>query len=293
MASIALSLVVVRAAEDSVRLLQAGGDQAGTVLQPSGESPSSTGTDPRTVLDSALRDFDKAVSLQSHRGDEAKALYRSALAGFEGVVNSGVRNGHLYYDIANTHMRLGDVGRAIANYRRAQKLLPGDQDVNRNLAFARSLCELRIEPRPTTAILRTLLFWHYDYSPTSRLYAAVVAYVVFWGVLILLLFVRRRVPALNAVAVIAGLVAGSAGISVVYETRMSGSHQAGVVVADEATLRKGNGEAYEPQLDRPLPEGVEFQILDQRSSGGGEAWYHIELADGNDGWLRGDQIESY
>ncbi len=280
-----MTLVVVRADDETPA------DLTGQPLIP--VEAKSAPADARTILDSALRDFDKAVSLQNHRSDEAKALYRSALAGFESLLTDGRKNGYLYYNIANTYMRLGDVGRAIANYRRAHQLIPGDPDVARNLAFARTLCELRVEPKPTTAILRTILFWHFEYSPAARTKVAIAAYALFWTVMLVMLFLKRRVPALVGTAVVLGIVAAAAGGSVLYESSGRAHDLEGVIVADEAVLRKGNGEAYDPQLDRPLPEGVEFQILETRAGGGGETWHHIELPDGNDGWLRADQIETF
>ena len=57
---------------------------------------------------------------------------------------------------------MGDLGRAILNYRRAQLLLPGDPDLLSNLEYARSRRADKIpEPEPRL-LLKTLFFWHYD-----------------------------------------------------------------------------------------------------------------------------------
>lgn len=245
----------------------------------------------REVLEQALAQFDKAVAHPDPKGAEATALYREALAGFQSVADAGHRNGHLYYNIANAHFRLGELGKAILNYRRAENLIPGDTDVRRNLSFARSLCEVRIDPKPTTALLRTILFWHYESSPGARTAVALTAYGAFWMLLFVLLLTRRRNAATAALAVALGVVWLACGISVAVETSPNMTEREGVVIAHEATLRKGNGEAYEPQLDRPLTEGIEFRILETRQGGAGNVWHHIELADGKDGWVKDDQIE--
>lgn len=248
-------------------------------------APAAAAADPRAVLELSLRQYDQAVALPNPKSAEAKALFHAALSGFESLVKSGRRNGHLYYNIGNTHMRLGEIGPSIANYLRAERLLPGDPDIRRNLAFARSLCELRIEPKATTAILQTLLLWHYETSPSTRSSVALGAYALFWAVLFVMLFMRRRIPALVAVCVVLGIVSAATGISVAVQSSPGWAERTGVVIAHEAVLRKGNGEAYEPQLDRALTEGVEFRILESRPSGSGETWHHVELADGKDGWL--------
>ena len=269
-------------------------------LMAAGSSASGAGADaaalqarsPQDVLEAALRDYDRAVAMPQQRGDEAVTLYRSALDGFQSVADRGVRNGHLFYNIANTHMRLGDVGRAIVNYRRAERLAPSDNDIRRNLAHARSLREVRIDPPATTAILRSLLFWHYEVSPTARAAAAIGAYAGFWFLLFVMLVRKRRVPALVGFAVVLGISAAALGASVGWEMYTSDHEREGVIVARQAVLRKGNGEAYEPQINRPLPAGVEFRILESRESADGTLWRRIELPDGIDGWLRDDQIEA-
>ena len=59
------------------------------------------------------------------------------------------------------------------------------------------------------------------------------------------------------------------------------STQYGVIVADEATVRKGNGDSYALQLSQPLHAGSEFVVLEERG-----AWLHIQLANNTAGWIR-------
>lgn len=245
---------------------------------------------PREILATALRRFDEAVALRDQNSPQARRLYHAALAGFESLIHDGLRNGHLYYNTANARLRLGQIGPAIASYRRALRLLPGDENIRRNLAFARSLCEVRIEPTAGAAIAETLLFWHFETSPRARSWVALAAYAAFWGLLFVRLLSRRRWAIAGWLAGVAAVVALAAGTSVAWST-YAASFREGVTIGDAVVLRKGNGEGYQPQLDRPLPEGVEFRILEQRDDVEANRWYHVELRDGKDGWLRADQAE--
>ena len=56
--------------------------------------------------------------------------------------------------------------------------------------------------------------------------------------------------------------------------------QAGVIVAEEAVVRKGNGEGYALQLPQPLHRGMEFDAEERG------AWLHIQLVNGTTGWIR-------
>ena len=60
-------------------------------------------------------------------------------------------------------------------------------------------------------------------------------------------------------------------------------YEAGVIVAEEVVVRKGNGESYTPQLPQPLHAGTEFIVLEERGS-----WLAIQLDNGISGWIRRD-----
>jgi uncharacterized protein YgiM (DUF1202 family) len=78
----------------------------------------------------------------------------------------------------------------------------------------------------------------------------------------------------------------SFGASVLAEWALQGHRPSGVILADDVTVRKGNGESYDPQFQQLLHEGVEFHVLDTRGG-----WYQIELPDGKTGWIKTSQAE--
>lgn len=248
------------------------------------------GMDRRAVLRKALADFETAVATKKHSADEAQILYHSALAGFESLVNDGVRSGQLYYNLANTYLRLGDVGRAIANYKRALELIPGDAQVQKNLDFARKLCEVHFHKPATSAIVETLLFWHFDTSTASRAKCALAAYAMFWLLAIGGLFLPRRIPALTWLSVAIAAFTLAVGSSAIWDMRPS-AHREGVLVTEDVIVRKGNGAYYDPQFEKALPPGVEFELLESRKDVDGRDWYRIKLSDGKDGWISANQAE--
>jgi len=247
--------------------------------------------DRRAVLKQALADFDSAVAKGAHGGPETQTLFRRALSGFESLLRHGTPNGYIYYNIANTHLRLGDVGRAVANYRRAIRLCPGDARIGKNLQVARDLCKTPIPVPAAGALVETIFFWHFDTSLSGRLRFALGAYVLLWFLLGLRLFVFRHAPAMAWTIRVVAVVAVITAASVAWDTVGQRRNIEGVVAADEAVLRKGNGEYYEPLLDRPLSSGVEFRVLESRQDVQQGAWYLIRLRDGKEGWLRADQAD--
>jgi hypothetical protein len=77
----------------------------------------------------------------------------SALSHFQAVEGTSAE---LDYNIGNTMMRLGRTSEAIAHYRRAQWLAPGDADIQANLELA---AEQLSAPVPKLPLTRSLTGW--------------------------------------------------------------------------------------------------------------------------------------
>lgn len=68
--------------------------------------------------------------------DEGK--FPQAAKSYETMLNSGVVSPNLLFNTGNAEIKSGNLGRAIAAYRRAELLAPRDVDVRANLNFARN-----------------------------------------------------------------------------------------------------------------------------------------------------------
>jgi hypothetical protein len=237
-------------------------------------------------LSDALEAFDRGSALLRSAPDEALGAFRQARDKFQAVVDAGIENGQLYYNLGNTHLRLGEIGRAIADYRRAERLTPRDSRLQANLRFARSLRRDHIVVSGERTLLQAVFFWHYAVPLRARTTAAMVGYGLFWLLLLVQQFWPRVKVGYAALACLAVWVVLLVSVAVDLPSR-SGLTE-GVVVADEVIVRKGNGEAYRPQFEQPLHEGVEFKVAELRGG-----WVHIELADGNQGWVREQEVELF
>jgi len=218
---------------------------------------------------------------QSAASDPAKAkdLYRQGAMRFERLAGGGVRSGRLYYNTGNAYFRMGDLGRAILNYRRAERYIPGDQNLAQNLDYARSRRRDRIEEPQRARVLKTVFFWHYDLSPGARSVVFACCFAAFWLGASIRLFRRGAVPqgALAFLGLVAALFLGS----LLAETFAQAHDQPGVILAEETIARKGDGESFEPAFKEPLHAGTEFNLIEGRRD-----WLQIELPDGQRCWVR-------
>jgi tetratricopeptide (TPR) repeat protein len=223
--------------------------------------------------------FRQANEAMATNPDEARDLYRRAAMRFERIAgDGGVRNGRLYYNIGNAWFRMGHLGRAILNYRRALLYAPNDSNLQQNLSYARSKRRDRVEPKAETRVLRTLFFWHHDLGTRTRLVLFAVAFGAVWALAGLMLF--RRGTALRWGLVVAvGLSVLLLG-SLAIEAAVSSRTVAGVVLADEVVARKGDAETFQASFKEPLHAGTEFDVVEDRGE-----WLQVDLADGRRCWL--------
>lgn len=229
------------------------------------------------LLEHANRAFESAAASQEPQ--TAQSQYQQAVAGYEQLIAAGLQNAKLYYNLGNAYFRLNDLGQAITQYRRGLRLEPGNRQLQANLSYARSRRIDHIEVSTQRTLLRQVLFWQDDLSLHTQWTLALLGYVLAWGCAFAAL--RWRRPAWRwGILGAAGFCLLFAVSSVMTHAQHAGQ-RAGVIIAAEVVVRKGNGESYAPQLQQPLHAGTEFTVLEERG-----AWLAIQLENGTSGWIR-------
>lgn len=236
-------------------------------------------------FDRAIEEFDQALATKATQSERAKPLLDSAAQRFESLVAAGVHNGYLEFNLGNTYLHLGDIGRAVLHYRRAQRLIPRDPLLAENLGVARSKTLLSLPPARKSAVYRSLFFWHYQTSPSARFTAAIVTYTLFW-LLLAARSVFRRSTGLLVAAVICALASSAAGGSLGVQRWQDRNAPDAVVVAGDVAVYKGPAETYQKQFEQSLQPGVELVVREERGE-----WVRIELSDGEGGWVPRDSVE--
>jgi tetratricopeptide (TPR) repeat protein len=232
----------------------------------------------RARLREGLNAFDQAVEVVREDPARAETLYRQSAAALEALADSGVRNAALEYDLGNAYFRLGELGRAILHYRRAQQLDPTDAALAANLTYARNRVEPYIEPSGTHQLIHRLTFWTSHTSVRTRYQLTLIASIAGW--LGLMLRLRWRSRALLTLSCLVVLLALANAASVVWQLHDEAHRPPAVVLQGDHILRLGRGEGYDPALNQPLGPGVELRILSQRAD-----WVEVQLPDDKTGWL--------
>ena len=236
------------------------------------------------LFNQANEAFRQANSSQDNsRADE---LYEKAILSYEKIINEGqIENARLYYNLGNAYLLKENIGKAILNYRRAQKLDSSDANIQKNLDFARSQRIDTITPKTRKRIMETLFFWHYDFSLRTKFFLACLFFAAFCITLTLIVWLAPTAPSSTA-AVITGILTLCFIVSVVMETRERTRLVSGVITVQEVVARQGDGQNYPESFKDPLHAGTEFDVLEYRPG-----WLHIRLFDNNDGWIPNNTAE--
>lgn len=223
--------------------------------------------------------FRAGMELDSTDPEAARDHYLKAILNFERIIREGkIRNGRLYYNTGNAWFRLGDLGKAIVNYKRARLYRPNDRNIRQNLEFARSRRINRVDITERERVFKTLFFLHYDISSRIRLMIFIISSLMIWATATMWLFVRKsRVRALFVIFVIVSSIFLT---SLTVEIVGRAHKPAGVIVSGEVTARKGDAETYQQSFTEPLYSGTEFRVLEKRTD-----WWYIELEDGARCWI--------
>ena len=111
----------------------------------------------------------------------ARALYLQSATMYDRLITDfEIDNFMLHVNRGNALLRAGDVGRAVAAYRRAERLRPDDSTVRAGLAAARAQTSTEVTPSATQRAADALLWWR-GYVPRGVLFAfGACAYVLLW-----------------------------------------------------------------------------------------------------------------
>jgi len=235
--------------------------------------------DAYSLLSQANQYFREA-NATSNDPNQASRLYERAILNYEKIISDGrIRNSRLFYNLANAYFLKEDLGRAVLNYRRAERLDKADTNIQKNLAFARSRRIDKVDVRAEDRVFETLFFWHYDFSVRTRLLIACLCFGIVSISLSVMLWRGKGAPWIIS-ALICGVLTICFVTSIILETRDQYQAAYGVIIADEVVGRQGDGPNYPESFKEPLHAGTEFDLLERRPG-----WFRIRLSDGSSSWI--------
>ena len=214
--------------------------------------------------------------------------YQEAAQVYEQLLAGGMTDSSLYYNLANTYLEQGDIGRAVLNYQRAARLDPRDADIQANLAYARSLSTETYENGASGPIQSFSGFT----SSWLTLNETAVSALAIWFVLCFLMLALRVIHSGRIRSVIQyGIVLVTllfvvAGFSLASRMYIERTQPGGVIVAPEVALSSSPGIEFVTEFR--LFSGTEVRV-----SGTQGDWAHLTVHnEALDGWIPLDTVET-
>jgi tetratricopeptide (TPR) repeat protein len=207
--------------------------------------------------------------------------YQDAIDGYLQLVGNGYVSGHLYYNLGNAYLRSGQLGRAILNYKRAQILIPRDADLNFNLRYALDQAQDVISPDQN--YLEQAFFWLEDLTLRELMWVFAGLNFLFWGILLLRLFVRPEWTYYVFIVLLIFWLVGGASLGVKWHQLKSDLRA--VILAEEVDVLAGP-DSNDTVLFK-LHEGTTIQRVRIEDD-----WSLIRLSDSKRGWVESSTIET-
>jgi len=208
--------------------------------------------------------------------------YEAAIESFTGVLDAGIDDAAVHYNLANAWFKAGRLGRAIYHYRRAHALAPRDEDIRANLDYARFLVLDQVEEEAPRTDLK-VEGWLDRFTAGEVLRAATLLWILAGAFAVL----GQLLP-VSGGGWRRGMVACGCGWLVVVIFAWTVHHRVtslseAVVLPAETRVRNGPGDTFDVAF--VLHEGAEVVVEAERGS-----WTEISLPGDLRGWVASEAL---
>lgn len=207
--------------------------------------------------------------------------FDEAIKQYNGILESGLESGSLYYNLGNCYFKKGELGKAIFNYEKARRLIPLDKDLEANYEYARSLIEGARDLPGKGALLRMFNGLFERFSVDGLTVSLSVFYMLILIAVSLSLFFKETKKRVLIFCAFMGLflITGFLGL----RSKVALMGREAVVISAQAEAR------FEP-MDKAttyftLYEGMKVEVV---SSKGG--WSKVRRRDNKSAWVENSVI---
>jgi len=220
-----------------------------------------------------------ALFAQGNAGYQ-KGDFQFAERNYRSLIEAGVDDAAVYYNLGNACFKQQKLGEAIYNWEKARRRSPGDSDIRENLELANLLLVDRIEAPQDPLPLRFLNRTVHLLSITQEIWLALAFFMMancLFGLYALAKNSRLAFSSLIG-SLSAGLLVLILAGSLSWKIYETSSHRLAVIVEEKIDLRSGPG--MENITVFTVHEGVIVRLR-----AGAEGWYQVSLPNGWSGWL--------
>ncbi|WP_256004397.1 SH3 domain-containing protein [Pedobacter deserti] len=215
-----------------------------------------------------------------------KQQFSAAAQSYQRLADAGYLSADLYMNLGNAYYKLDEIPKAILYYEKAYKLSPGDAEIEHNLYLANARVKDRITPVPEFF----LYTWYKRvvFAASADAFAVWTVLCVLTGFALLLVYLFASRIELRKGGFYGGIALVLVGIIFF---SLAGAQSAALNAGRHAIVFKGvvNIKAAPAESQKTLfviHEGTKVKIKGEDGD-----WIHVELANGNAGWMLRNSVE--
>lgn len=244
---------------------------------------------------------DKAAANGKALADQANAAYQrddfnSALSLYEQAAKEDGTSSLLYYNMGNTHYRLGNMGKAVLCYERALLLDPSNDDARTNLEFVNDKLQLKID-RGSSFVSDTIGGFVRSIASDTWAHLGIASFILLLVAVLVYIFAEAVI--LRKIGFFGGgvllLVSIVSNICAFYTHSIVVNKSYAIVTIPSATLstspRVPKDKSEEAFM---LSEGTKVEIVDSvQGAVDGEVimWLDVKADDQHRAWIRSTDVE--
>lgn len=230
----------------------------------------------------ANKDNQPGVMFESANAFYKENKFDEAIGEYNKIIESGFISANIYYNLANSYFKKGQIGKAVLNYERARFLKASDADLKANYEYARETSGIGSDDFKANVFFswldRAYAGFNLDEASVFIFFLQAVFFIILIRRVIFMKDTRFYALILSALAVL--IILSCVGL----KRKIDYSKNTAVVISPGLECR------FEPFDSATthfiLEEGSKVMILD--SSG---AWFKIRRFDGKRGWVIKDKVE--
>lgn len=207
--------------------------------------------------------------------------FKSAIQTYQQLLDRGIKDATLYYNLGNAHFRAKQLGKTILYYRKAQRLSPRDNDIEANLNYSRLFVidKIKNSPNFSSVFIDKILNWG---TVNEFTFLVFLFYLGSASLGMVTFFKREKIikRALAAFLVIFLVLIFFATIKISRDSQW----QEAVIISSDVEVYSGPGKEFTLQFTGH--EGLELKIEQEKDD-----WYLGALPNGAKGWLPKASLE--
>ncbi|HBN75445.1 MAG TPA: hypothetical protein DD473_06430 [Planctomycetaceae bacterium] len=243
-------------------------------------------TQQQALLTEANEAYATGIEKSQTDAADAKELFSIAGRKYQLLIDSNIQNADLFINLGNTCLQTGQLGSAIANYEKALQLEPHNRQAIKNLNYANT--KIENASSVTKEELWSLRGWNNSLvglaGERTITWTLAISSVLFWGLLILRLYLRTAPVWQFALLPLSLLIVYGASVAMT-QTNPQQAWNA-VIISDHVSLHAGDGDQFDEVFTVESAQGQRVETLAQRGD-----WCMIKTTDGHTGWIHARDVE--